>query len=74
MALDGLAESNHLRPTIFAMNEKIKEEIQKRSKDNRLPCAVARAIARDLSVPIKEIGRIADELKIKITNCELGCF
>lgn len=56
------------------MDDKIKEEIQKRIQDNRLPCAVARAIAKDLSVPIKEVGRIADELNIKITNCELGCF
>jgi hypothetical protein len=56
------------------MNEKIKEEIQKRIKNNRLPCAVARTIARDLSVPFREVGRVADELKIKITDCELGCF
>lgn len=56
------------------MKEKIKEEIEKRIENNRLPCAVARKIARDLAVPYREVGKVADELKVKITDCELGCF
>lgn len=56
------------------MKEKIKEEIEKRIQNNRLPCAVARKIARDLDVPYREVGKVADELKVKITDCELGCF
>ncbi len=58
----------------MSMNEKIKEEIRKRAVNNRLPCPVARKIAVDLSVPVKDVGRAADELGIKITDCELGCF
>lgn len=57
-----------------AMEERIKEEIQKKAANNRLPCAVARKIALDLSVPFKDVGKAADELQVKITNCELGCF
>lgn len=56
------------------MKEKIKEEIKKRAKNNRLPCPVARKIAQELAVPYKEVGNAADELKVKITGCELGCF
>ena len=56
------------------MEEKIREEIQKKAKDNRLPCPVARKIAQELSVSYREIGRAADDLNIKITDCELGCF
>ena len=56
------------------MNEKIKEEIQKKAANNRLPCAVARKIAQKLSVSYKAVGNAADELNIKITDCELGCF
>ncbi|HZV45959.1 MAG TPA: hypothetical protein VFG06_01255 [Thermodesulfovibrionales bacterium] len=56
------------------MKEKIQEEIKKRAKDNRLPCAVARNIARELSVSYKEVGKAANELQVKITDCELGCF
>ncbi len=61
-------------PLFIAMKEKIKEEIRKRVKDNRLPCAVARNIARELSVSYKEVGKAANELQVKITDCELGCF
>ena len=56
------------------MNAKIIEEIKKKAVNNRLSCAVARRIAEELSVPYKEIGKTADELKVKITGCELGCF
>jgi hypothetical protein len=56
------------------MKDKIREEVIKRAVENRLPCAVAREIAKEFSVPYKEVGNAADELHIKITNCELGCF
>ncbi len=56
------------------LKEKIEEEIKKQALDGRLPCPVARKIAQKLSVPYRDVGRVADELKIKITNCELGCF
>ena len=56
------------------MEDKVKEEIRKKAENNRLPCTVAREIAREFSVSYKEVGRAADELKIKITECELGCF
>jgi len=56
------------------MEDKIREEIKKKAKDNRLPCPLARKIAQELSVSYREVGRAADELKIKITDSELGCF
>jgi len=56
------------------MKSRIEDEIKKKSANGRLPCPVARKIAKDLSVSFKEVGRVANELEIKITNCELGCF
>jgi hypothetical protein len=56
------------------MEDKIREEIKKKAENNRLPCPVARKIAEELSVSYSEIGRAANELKIKITDCGLGCF
>jgi hypothetical protein len=56
------------------MNDKIKELLIHKSVDGRISCTVARNIAEELSVPYKEVGRNADELRIKITGCELGCF
>ena len=56
------------------MNDKIAEEIRKKAVNDRLSCAAARKIAEELTVLYKEVGRTADELKVKITGCELGCF
>ncbi len=56
------------------MEDIVKEEIKSKSKNNRLPCPVAGKIAEGLCVSYNEVGRAADELEIKITKCELGCF
>ena len=56
------------------MQEKIQEEVKKKSKNGRIPCPVARKIAQELSVSYQEVGMAADALNIKITDCELGCF
>jgi hypothetical protein len=56
------------------MKEKLREEMIKRAVDRKLPCAAARKIAEDLDIPYSEVGAAADELGIKIKNCQLGCF
>ncbi|MEW6215483.1 MAG: hypothetical protein AB1478_09845 [Nitrospirota bacterium] len=56
------------------MKGKVVDEIKKKAINGRLPCPIAREIAEKLSVSYKEVGRTADELNIKITHCELGCF
>ncbi|MEW6067547.1 MAG: hypothetical protein AB1610_04570 [Nitrospirota bacterium] len=55
-------------------NDKVMEEIKKKCINKKISCHVARKIAEELSVSYEEVGRAADELNIKITNCELGCF
>jgi hypothetical protein len=57
-----------------SQTEKIRELIEKNSMNNRLPCPAARKIAQELSVSYKEVGRAADDMNVKITDCELGCF
>jgi hypothetical protein len=42
--------------------------------DKRLACADAFRIARDLDVPVADIGRTCNELGIKMVHCQLGCF
>ena len=56
------------------MEKKLEELIMEQSMDNKLSCASARNIAEILGCPIKDVGAAADELGIKIKNCELGCF
>ncbi len=44
------------------------------AKENRLPCAAGHAIAKRLGVRSRDVGDVADELKVKISKCQLGCF
>jgi len=55
-------------------NEEIRTAVQNAAKDGKLSCTVARKLASELGVAPKEIGQIANDLKIKIFACELGCF
>lgn len=48
--------------------------LRKASVNNRLGCEAARTLSRDLKVPLSEIGKLCNELNIRITACELGCF
>ncbi|MDD3653903.1 MAG: hypothetical protein PHO01_06940 [Desulfotomaculaceae bacterium] len=50
------------------------EAVKKVSKDGRISCHEARKLANELNIPKKNVKLAADELKIKIYACELGCF
>jgi len=54
--------------------EKIIDAIRSEIVNNRLSCEKAHELSRDLSVPLRDIGAICNELKIKISSCQLGCF
>ncbi|MGI9860587.1 hypothetical protein SDD30_04250 [Moorella naiadis] len=54
----------------------IREAVQEAAANHggKLPCLVAQEVARRLQVPMREVGQAADDLKIKIIQCQLGCF
>lgn len=59
---------------MIAKKKEIENILKTRSAEGRITCSDARRIAEELRVPYKEVGKTANELKIKIKNCELGCF
>ena len=54
--------------------ETLIEEIKNATVANRLTCEKAHTLAAVLKVSLKEIGALCNELEIKITACQLGCF
>jgi len=54
--------------------DKIREALQAASRGNTLSCEQAHDLAKELNVSLREIGVLCNELKIKITACQLGCF
>ena len=49
-------------------------QLQKRVRGKRVTCAQACALAEDLKLTKAKIGKLLDELEVKITKCQLGCF
>jgi len=47
--------------------------IEKEGK-NYIPCSAALKIATDMKVAPAEVGKLCNEMKIKIMKCQLGCF
>ena len=54
--------------------KKIEELIKEKAKDGKLPCAMCFKIAEDFGISKKEMGKILNEMKVKISQCQLGCF
>ncbi len=54
--------------------EHLKKTLQESAPSGQLPCAMAFKIAREQNCTIEEIGKLCNELKIKIVSCQLGCF
>jgi len=54
--------------------EEIIAKLKDAVKDGKIPCAMAFKIAKECNVSTKEIGNLLNQVKIKISNCQLGCF
>ena len=50
------------------------EELRASMIDQQLPCATAFEVAGKLKVSRQEVGDAATKLKIRLINCQLGCF
>lgn len=58
----------------LSKKELIRTRIKKTAVNGKISCPALRRIAERLGVSYKEAGEMANELKIKIKNCDLGCF
>jgi hypothetical protein len=54
--------------------EQVIVKIQAAVVDNRLSCEKAHSLSRELNISLAEIGAVCNELKIRISQCQLGCF
>ncbi|MFC1833154.1 hypothetical protein ACFL2Q_00285 [Thermodesulfobacteriota bacterium] len=55
-------------------DEALKDQIMKKQSDGRITCPVALQLAKEAGISGGKIGRLLDEMKIKIHSCQLGCF
>jgi len=58
----------------MADRKRVEMAILEKAKDGKIPCAVCFKIAEEFGITKKEMGTILNEMKIKIGQCQLGCF
>ncbi len=54
--------------------EDVKTRIRTAAPEGKIPCAAAFRLAEELGISRKEMGSLLNDLKIKIIQCQLGCF
>lgn len=54
--------------------DKLEKVILEKAKAGKLPCAACFKIAEEFGISNKEMGKILNEMKVKISQCQLGCF
>jgi hypothetical protein len=54
--------------------EELKAKIRAAAPENKISCAAAMRLADELVISRKDMGKLLNELKIKIKQCQLGCF
>jgi len=61
-------------PQQTKVDEALKQEILKQTKDNNISCRAAEKISKDKNTAMSEIGVAIDMLNINIAQCQLGLF
>ncbi len=54
--------------------EEINQKIREAATNGKIACAMAMKIAAENKISNKEMGELLNRLKIKIAQCQLGCF
>ena len=54
--------------------EDLKPKIKAAAPEGKIACAQAFGVAEELGITRKALGELLNELKIKIIQCQLGCF
>ena len=55
-------------------DEEIIVKLKEATREGKIACAVAQKIAMENKIPMKKVGDLLNQMKIKISQCQLGCF
>jgi len=54
--------------------EQLRQEILSRAADGKVSCRAMLELAQRTDASAKMIGELCNELKLRISECQLGCF
>jgi len=55
-------------------DKELRDAIAAKARDNRIDCKTLLDLAAERSVSPAELGRLCNEMHIRIGHCQLGCF
>jgi hypothetical protein len=56
------------------IDEEIIAKLKEAAREGKIACAMAQKIAVENKIPMKKVGDVLNQMKIKISQCQLGCF
>lgn len=54
--------------------DEIATKLKEAAREGKITCALAQKIAVENKIPMKKVGDLLNQMKIKISQCQLGCF
>ena len=54
--------------------QELKGAIREATEDGKAPCRALLELAKRTGVRPSDVGRLCDEMKIRVGCCQLGCF
>ena len=54
--------------------QQLREQIRQIARGGQAPCRALLDLAARTGTPPREVGRLCDEMNVRISNCQLGCF
>jgi hypothetical protein len=54
--------------------KELRERILFEAEGLKLSCSKAFNIASEVKVPVAEVGKVCNEIGVKVVGCQLGCF
>ena len=64
----------HCDVTVVQCDERKESDLNTIYSSGWIACETARALAKRLEIPVKQMGKLLDRLDVKICRCSLGCF
>ena len=61
-------------PEVRAFASKIESKVRAKAEDGKIKCAEAFALAKAEQVSVKRVGEALNELEVKVSGGQLGCF
>jgi hypothetical protein len=49
-------------------------KLKELAREGKITCAMAQKIAVENKISLKQVGDMLNQMKIKIIQCQLGCF